>query len=85
MNPRKFHVRRWTSPASGLRMKVLQFPPGLPISTTTGTSLKTEGETVYAIRSVNKGPRNYVSLGLLPVKDPQMVRPTNVITRPSQS
>jgi hypothetical protein len=32
---------------------------------------------------VNTGPKNYVSLGLLPVKDPKMVRPTNVITRPN--
>jgi kynurenine 3-monooxygenase len=83
MNPRKFRVRQWTSPASGLRMKVLQFPPGFPISNTTGTFLKTECEMTYAIRSVNKGPRNYMSLGLLPVKDPQMIRPTNVITRPN--
>jgi 2-polyprenyl-6-methoxyphenol hydroxylase-like FAD-dependent oxidoreductase len=64
-------------------MKVLQFPPGFSIPDTNGISLKTESETVYAIRSVNKGPRNYVSLGLLPVKDPNMVRPTNVITRPN--
>jgi 2-polyprenyl-6-methoxyphenol hydroxylase-like FAD-dependent oxidoreductase len=64
-------------------MKVLQFPPGFSIPNNNGTSLKTESETVYAIRSVNKGPHNYVSLGLLPVKDPKMVRPTNVITRPN--
>lgn len=64
-------------------MKVLQFPPGFEIPNSDGTVVKTESETVYAIRSVNKGPYNYVSLGLLPVKDPEMIRPTNVITRPN--
>jgi len=82
-SPKKFRVRKWTSPASDLRMKVLQFPPGFEIPNSDGTSLQTQSETVYAIRSVNKGPRNYVSLGLLPVKDPNMIRPTNVITRPN--
>ena len=83
MNPSKFRVHKWTSPASGLRIRVLQFPPGFPIPNADGTIMHTQSETVYAIRSVNKGPRNYVSLGLLPVKDPNMIRPTNVITRPN--
>jgi 2-polyprenyl-6-methoxyphenol hydroxylase-like FAD-dependent oxidoreductase len=81
--PKKFRVKKWTSPASDLRMKVLQFPPGFKIPNADGTYLQTQSETVYAIRSVNKGPRNYVSLGLLPMKDPHGIRPTNVITRPN--
>ena len=64
-------------------MKVLQFPPGFEIPDADGSVVKTKSETIYAIRSVNTGPRNYVSLGLLPVKDPKMIRPTNVITRPN--
>lgn len=76
---KKFQTKTWSSAASGLRMKVLQFPPGFVIPPDT----KTTSETTYAIRSVNKGPKDYVSLGLLPVKDPNMVRPTNVITRPN--
>lgn len=83
MNPRKFQVQKWTSASSGLRMKVLQFPPAFEIPDSDGTMLQTASETVYAIRSMNRGPRNYVSLGLLPVKDPNMIRPTNVITRPN--
>jgi kynurenine 3-monooxygenase len=83
MNPKKFQVHKWTSPASGLRMKVLQFPPGFSIPDSDGSMKKTENEIMYAIRSVNKGPLNYISLGLLPVKDPSMIRPTNVIARPN--
>jgi kynurenine 3-monooxygenase len=74
--PSKFRTHTWKSAASGLRMKVLQFPPAFKIGSTT-----TDSETIYAIRSVNTKPLNYISLGLLPVKDPTMVRPTNVITR----
>ena len=79
-NPRKFRVHSWASAASGLRMKVLQFPPAFVIPPSTAA---TDSETIYAIRSVNTGPTDYISLGLLPVKDPTMVRPTNVITRPN--
>ena len=79
-NPRKFRVHSWASAASGLRMKVLQFPPAFIIPPSTNP---TDSETIYAIRSVNTGPTDYISLGLLPVKDPAMVRPTNVITRPN--
>ena len=78
-NPGKFRTHAWASAASGLRMKVLQFPSGFVIPPST----KTESETIYAIRSVNTGPKDYVSLGLLPNKDANMVRPTNVITRPN--
>lgn len=78
--PKKFKTHSWMSAASGLRMKVLQFPPAFTIPP---SDLPTESERIYAIRSVNTGPRNYLSLGLLPVRDPTSIRPTNVITRPN--
>jgi 2-polyprenyl-6-methoxyphenol hydroxylase-like FAD-dependent oxidoreductase len=78
LTSRGFQLQTWSSAASGLRMKVLQFPPAFKIPPSTVT----ESETIYAIRSIHTGPQNYVSLGLLPVKDPTAVRPTNVITRP---
>lgn len=79
---KRFKVKSWTSPATGLRMKVLQFPANFTIPNPDG-DIVTESETIYAIRSINKRPLNYVSLGLLPVKDPNMARATNVITRPN--
>ena len=80
---KRFRVRRWTSPASGLRMKVIQMPPGFSIPDADGTSLVTENECAYAIRGLLTGFKNSLSLGLLPVKDPTMIRPANVITRPN--
>lgn len=79
--PNKFRVKKWVSPASGLRMKVIQMPPGFAIPDADGSAKPTENEYTYAIRSIHKGFKNYVSLGLLPVKDPSMIRPANVITR----
>jgi len=79
----QFRVKKWVSPASGLRMKCIQLPPGFAIPDSDESLLKTENEYTYAIRGIYNGFRNYISLGLLPVKDPNMVRPANVITRPS--
>lgn len=81
--PNKFILKRWTSPASHQRIKVLQLPPQFEIPNANGKPpLKTFSEEIYALRSVNTGPRNYLSLGLLPMKDNNAVRPTNIVTRP---
>jgi 2-polyprenyl-6-methoxyphenol hydroxylase-like FAD-dependent oxidoreductase len=64
-------------------MKVIQLPPGFSLPDSDGSRVPTESERTYAIRGANNGFRNYVSLGLLPVRDPSMVRPANVITRPN--
>jgi len=37
---------------------------------------------MYALRSKNVGPTDYLSLGLLPMFDNNAVRPTNIVTRP---
>jgi kynurenine 3-monooxygenase len=83
VSPKQFRLKIRKSPASNLRMRVLQFPPGFEIPNVDGKILHTSSEAIYAIRSAFKGPRNYLSLGLLPIKDSSMVRPTNVITRPN--
>ena len=82
-NPKKFLLKKWTSPASHLRIKVLQLPPQFEIPNAPGfPAVKTNSEDIYAFRSVNTGPRDYLSLGLLPMKDNNAVRPTNIVTRP---
>eukprot|EP00580_Thalassiosira_gravida_P007477 CAMPEP_0201635820 /NCGR_PEP_ID=MMETSP0493-20130528/8207_1 /ASSEMBLY_ACC=CAM_ASM_000838 /TAXON_ID=420259 /ORGANISM="Thalassiosira gravida, Strain GMp14c1" /LENGTH=586 /DNA_ID=CAMNT_0048107831 /DNA_START=109 /DNA_END=1869 /DNA_ORIENTATION=+ len=84
-NPKNFVLKRYTSPASHLRIKVLQLPPRFEIPDALGSGsppLVTNSEKTYALRSVNTGPRNYLSLGLLPMKDNTVVRPTNIVTRP---
>jgi len=79
----KFKVKQYKSPATGLRIKVLQLPPQFEINNVNGTTYKTKGSFIYAIRGVNKTPTTYLGLGLLPVKDNNAVRPANIITRPN--
>jgi 2-polyprenyl-6-methoxyphenol hydroxylase-like FAD-dependent oxidoreductase len=43
----------------------------------------TKGHYIYAIRGRNKKPREYINLGLLPLRDNSSLRPANVITRPN--
>ena len=81
-NPKKFTVKKWTSPASHQRIKVLQLPPQFEIPDGEGGVLKTQSDQIYALRSIYKGPRNYLSLGLLPMTNNTAVRPTNIVTRP---
>jgi len=78
----KFALRQWTSPSSHQRIKVLQLPPRFQIPDEEDGPLTTQSDHIYAIRSVHTGPRNYLSLGLLPMKDNNAVRPTNIVTRP---
>ena len=83
LDPKKFELKQWTSPASHLRIKVLQLPPRFEIPNANGKPpLTSTSEEIYALRSVKTGPRNYLSLGLLPMKDNNAVRPTNIVTRP---
>jgi kynurenine 3-monooxygenase len=79
---RSFGIKRYRSPSTGLRVKSLQFPPSFTLPNVNGTTVTSVSENLYAIRSIYTGPRNYLSLGMLPVKDPNMIRPANVITRP---
>ncbi|KAL7479473.1 hypothetical protein ACHAW6_005199 [Cyclotella cf. meneghiniana] len=81
--PKHFKLKKWRSPASFLRIKVLQLPPKFEIPDAEGhPPLVTNSENIYAIRSIYKGPKNYLSLGLLPMKNNNAVRATNIVTRP---
>ena len=80
-DPATFRLRSYKSPSTGLKMKALLFPPGFGLPQSDGSLLDTHSETIYVYRSINKGTKNSVSLGLLPVKDPNMLRPANINTR----
>jgi kynurenine 3-monooxygenase len=81
--PKLFQLQKYVSPASFLRIKVLQLPPRFEIpDANNNPALVTNSENIYAIRSIHKGPRNYLSLGLLPMKNNNAIRPTNIVTRP---
>lgn len=82
---RSFQLRKYHSPATGLQLKALQIPSHFSVPNC--TTKETEDWLVYvpksttsvALRGINTGPRNRLSLGMLPMKDPDMVRPANVI------
>lgn len=76
-----FRIRQYQSPSSGIQLKCLQFPPNFTLRNTDGSIVESISTQIYAIRSVNKG-RQRLSLGLLPVRDPNLVRPANINTRP---
>jgi len=80
---RKFLVKKFKSPATHLRLKVLQFPPKFPIPDNDNNEIKTNGEYIYAIKSKNNGPKDFISFGILPIKDNDAIRPVNVIARPN--
>jgi len=80
---RSFGVKRYRSPSTGLRIKSLQFPSNFTVHDSDGSMLKTESETLYSIKSIHTGPRNFISMGLLPTKEQHGIRPTNIITRPN--
>ena len=82
-NSKTFKAKQKNSPASGLRLKALQLPPDFKIIDGDGSLVDSEHDSSYAIRSLEKGPTSYLSLGLLPMSSSKNKRPANFITRPN--
>ena len=78
-NAKTFRIRKYKSPASGLILRALQFPPNFSLVDTDGSKFQTIPSQIYAFRGKNKGPRNFLSVGFLPMKDETTVRPGNAI------
>jgi kynurenine 3-monooxygenase len=83
--PGKFKVKAWKSPATGLRLKVLQFPLGFSLPDVNNTFIETTGSLAYLARSIYNGPMTYIAMGLLPMQyDGRCnIRPATTITRPT--
>ncbi|MGB3653343.1 MAG: NAD(P)/FAD-dependent oxidoreductase [Rivularia sp. (in: cyanobacteria)] len=79
----KFEMNYFPSASSGLRYKILTLPPKFPLDEQ-GEELTTS-EMAYAVRSAFKDRKNSISLGLLPVKNPDEVRSANIITLPNHN
>ncbi len=82
-SPSKFEMKYFPSPSSGLRYKILTLPPKFPLDDE-GEELTTS-EMAYAVRSAFKDRKKSISLGLLPVKNPDEVRSANIITKPNHN
>lgn len=76
----RFEMQQFPSPSSGLRYKVLNLPPNFP--------LDAEGKEhavstmSYAIRGAFRERQRSLSLGLLPLKDPDAPRTANLVRYP---
>lgn len=76
----RFEMKQFPSPSAGLRYKVLTLPPKLPLDR--AASDYTVSKMAYAIRGAFRGRKRSVSLGLLPMKNPDEPRTANIITWP---
>ncbi|MGB5593909.1 MAG: NAD(P)/FAD-dependent oxidoreductase [Crocosphaera sp.] len=76
----RFQMKQFPSPSSGLRYKVLTFPPQFPLSD--DDKDQAICNQAYVIRGTFKGQDKSISLGLLPLKNPDTPRTANLITRP---
>lgn len=77
----RFEMRSFPSPSSGLRYKVLSLPPKFPLDRT--GKEHAVSTMAYAIRSLFRNRKRAVSLGILPLKNPNEPRTANIITRPN--
>lgn len=75
-----FEMQQFPSPSSGLKYKVLTLPPQFPLSDREGDVAQCT--MAYAIRSTFKERKKAISLGLLPLKNPDQPRTANIITYP---
>ncbi|MBD2774360.1 FAD-dependent oxidoreductase [Iningainema tapete] len=73
----KFEMKLFPSPSSCLRYKVLTLPPKFPLDHSGKEhALST---MAYAIRGSLQGRKRSVSLGILPIKNPEEPRSANII------
>jgi kynurenine 3-monooxygenase len=82
-NPDQFAMKLFPSPSTGLRYKVLTLPPQFPLDND-GKEYSVS-QMAYAVRSRLKDRKHKVSLGLLPVQDPNQPRTANIITQPGHA
>ena len=75
-----FEMQEFPSASSGLRYKVLTLPPQFPLSEREEDLAQCT--MAYGIRSTFKGRTQAISLGLLPLKNPNEPRTANIITYP---
>ncbi|MEA5511075.1 NAD(P)/FAD-dependent oxidoreductase [Crocosphaera sp. UHCC 0190] len=76
----RFKMKEFPSPSSRLRYKVLTLPPNFPLSD--DNEDRAICEQAYVIRGTFKGQDKSISLGILPLKNPDTPRTANLITRP---
>ncbi|MBW4646249.1 MAG: FAD-dependent monooxygenase [Goleter apudmare HA4340-LM2] len=74
----RFDMKLFPSPSSSLRYKVLSLPPKFPLDH--HAEEYAVSEMTYAIRGAFSDRRRSISLGILPIKNPDEARTANIIT-----
>lgn len=82
-SPRRFRVRTWNSPSTGLRIKTLQIESNFTIPVGDGTSVPFNSTANYAIQSNNTGWTDQITLTLLPMRNMSAIRPSAICTLPN--
>lgn len=82
-SPRRFHVKKWKTPSTGLRIKTLQVESNFTIPVGDGTSVPFNSTANYAIQSNNTGWTDQITLTLLPMRDSSAIRPSAICTLPN--
>ena len=77
----RFEMKFFPSHSSGLRYKVLSLPPKFPLDR--NGKEHAVCDMAYAIRGAFRNRDRSISLGLLPIKNPDEPRTANIITRPN--
>jgi len=77
----RFEMKCFPSPSAGLRYKVLTLPPQFPLDS--DGKEHAACDMAYVIRGRFRDRQRSVSLGLLPIKNPDEPRSANIITRPN--
>ena len=75
-----FQMQQFPSPSAGLKYKVLTLPSQFPLSEKEGDL--SHSTMAYGIKSAFKGRNQSISLGLLPLKNPDIPRTANIIAFP---
>jgi len=82
-NAKKFEIKKWISPATGLRLKALLVPADeYTIQDSDGKQATTKNNDFVIVRGKNNSPLTYLSFGCLPVADGVKIRPGNCVTTP---
>lgn len=83
-NSNKFNIRKWVSPATGLKLKALQLPADTyAVKDGDGKQKSTSKNDFIVVRGKRSGPKEFLSFGCLPVTDSTTIRPGNCVTRPN--
>ena len=76
-DPKRFKIIQKASPATGSKLKALQIPPNFTLVNTDNSIIQSVSTTIYVLKGTFNGSRNRISLGMLPMKDANLVRPAN--------